>query len=134
MKLSKKSEYALLALIELARNYDSEKPVSAEHISRRYDIPKKFLETILAELKSHALVQVYRGSYGGYVLAKQPAAIHVAEIIRMVDGALAPVDSVSVNFYRSSPIEKEPKMVRVFKDIRDYTSNVLEKTSLQDLI
>jgi len=134
MKLSRKSEYALLALIELARNYDSDAVISAENIAKHYDIPKKFLEAILSRLRDGGLVRVYRGARDGYRLAKDPANTQVAEAIRLIDGAVAPLESVSVYFYHSSPLEKEQKTIQMFKKIRDYTSNILEGTSLRDLM
>jgi len=133
MKLSKKCEYALLALIELAREFDKGTIVSADTLAGRYDMPKKFLETILSKLKSEAIVEVYRGPRGGYKLAKDPSLIYVAKIIRLIDGPIAPLDSVSVHFYKSSPLEKEAKTITMFKNIRDYASDMLENTSLRDL-
>ena len=64
----------------------------------------------------------------------QPEHISLAEIIRLFDGALAPTESVSENFYEPTPIEKEPGLVQVFKEIREYVSNTLESTTIADLI
>ena len=69
----------------------------------------------------------------GYRLAKPANKITLAEIIRLIDGALAPTESVSINFYEPTPIEKEQNLVIVFKEIRDYISNKLENTSIQDV-
>jgi len=133
MKLSLKSEYACLALIDLAEN-SGESIVKIEEISKRKSIPKKFLEQILLSLKNAGYVKSRRGPEGGYMLAKKPSEINLAEIIRLMDGALAPVESVSVYFYDSTPIEQNSMLISVFKDIRDYISDKLEKTTFADLL
>ncbi|MCL6588990.1 MAG: Rrf2 family transcriptional regulator [Firmicutes bacterium] len=132
MKLSKKSEYACLALIDLAENQTS--LVKINEISLRKAIPKKYLEQILLLLKGAGYVKSIKGAGGGYKLAKAPEKITVAEIIRLIDGPLAPVESVSKYFYEHTPIEQNEKLLRVFKDIRDYIAAKLENTSFQDLI
>jgi len=134
MKLSTKSEYALLALIDLAKNYKSNELSTISVIAERNQIPKKYLEQILLILKRGGYVKSYKGSEGGYKLAKEPKKISLAEIIRLMDGALAPVESVSKYFYEPSPIEKNKKLLGVFKQIRDYISDTLEKITLVDVI
>lgn len=76
----------------------------------------------------------HKGAEGGYKLAKAPKEINVAEIIRLMDGALAPVESVSRYFYVSTPIERNQKMIAIFRDIRDYISNKLESITFADLV
>ncbi|HPX61493.1 MAG TPA: Rrf2 family transcriptional regulator [Deltaproteobacteria bacterium] len=132
MKLSAKSEYALLALIFLARN-DSEKLIPVHVIATAQSIPVKFLEQILAVLKRARYLRSQRGQEGGYALAKPPEQIQLAEIIRLFDGALAPTESVSVYFYEPTPIEKELSLIAVFRDIRDYIAKKLENTTLADI-
>jgi Rrf2 family cysteine metabolism transcriptional repressor len=134
MKLSAKSEYACLALILLAEHYESNQLMSIAEIARQRDIPKKYLEQILLILKRAGFVKSYKGAEGGYKLAKNPKQISAAEIIRLMDGALAPVESVSKYFYEPTPIEKSKKLLAVFRQIRDYISNTLEKVTLADLI
>lgn len=104
MRLSRKCEYACLALVDLAR-YDK-KLVKINEISQRQNIPKKFLEQILLILKGAGYVASRRGVNGGYKLAKDPDKITLAEIIRLFDGPLAPVESASEYFYETTPIEK----------------------------
>ena len=133
MKLSRKSEYACLALIELAKNYPSVL-VTITELSERNKIPQKYLEQILLLLKSARYVQSVRGVNGGYRLAKSPDDISVAEIIRLIDGPLAPVDSVSQYFYSHTPIEQSEKLLSIFADIRNYIANKLENTTFSDLI
>lgn len=133
MKLSKKSEYAFLALIDLGRNYQEE-PVKIMDLSLKNKIPKKYLEQILLQLKGSGYVKSIRGADGGYKIAKDPSKINMAEIVRLIDGALAPVDSVSTYFYEHTPIEQNEKLIVIFKDIRDYISNKLENINLEDLM
>lgn len=133
MKLSKKSEYACLALIDLSENY-GEGFIKIFDICQRWSIPKKFLEQILISLKTSGYVKSKKGSEGGYKLTKTPEQISLAEIIRLMDGAIAPVDSASKYFYENTPVEQHKKLINIFIDIRDYTSNVLERTSFADLI
>jgi len=132
MKLTSRSEYALLALVHLARN-TSDAYISVETIAQAQQIPPKFLEQILLALKRAKYLKSVKGQHGGYRLAKPADKISLAEIIRLFDGALAPTESVSLNFYESTPIEREQSLVQVFKDIRDYVSNKLETTTLQDV-
>lgn len=133
MKLSRKTEYASLALIDLARNYE-QGPIKIIDISIRNNIPKKYLEQILLLLKGSGHVKSLRGAEGGYKLSKHPSQITMAEIIRLIDGPLAPVESVSTYFYEHTPIEQNEKLIGVFKDIRDYISNKLESITFKDLI
>ncbi len=132
MKLTSRSEYALLALVYLNR-HNSEGYVSVETIATAQGIPPKFLEQILLALKRSKYLRSSKGQHGGYHLAKPANKIALAEIIRLFDGALAPTESVSRYFYESTPIEKEDSLVRVFKEIRDYVSDKLENTTLADV-
>ncbi len=133
MKLTSRSEYALLALVYLARNA-SEEYIPAEAIALAQKIPLKFLEQILFALKRAKYLRSSKGQHGGYHLAKPADKIALADIIRLFDGALAPTESVSKYFYESTPIEKEKNLVKVFKGIRDYVSETLEKTTIADVI
>lgn len=133
MKLTTRSEYGLLALVYLAR-HENEGYISIETIAKAQGIPPKFLEQLMLALKRAHFVRSTKGQRGGYALAKAPRQIALAEIIRLFDGALAPTESVSENFYESTPIEKEKKISAVFKDIRDYVSNKLERTTIADVM
>jgi Rrf2 family protein len=134
MKLSRKSEYACLALIELSENYESKKMIKIDEIAKKKNIPKKYLEQILLILKGEGLLKSVSGSNGGYMLLKAPEEITVAEVIRKIDGPLAPVNSVSKYFYEETPIEQSEKLLIVLKDIRDFVSQKLENTTFKDLI
>ena len=132
MKLTSRSEYALLALVFLAR-HENDGFISVDTIAQAQTIPPKFLEQILLTLKRAKYLHSVKGQRGGYKLAKPDTTISLAEIIRLFDGALAPTELVSINFYEPTPIEKEQNLVNVFTDIRNYTSNKLETTTIADV-
>jgi len=133
MKLTSRDEYALLALVYLAR-HESEEYIPAETIAQAQKIPLKFLEQILSALKHAKYLRSSKGQHGGYRLAKPADKIALADIIRLFDGALAPTESVSKYFYESTPIEKEKNLLKVFKDIRDCVSATLEQTTIADVV
>ena len=133
MKLTTKSEYSILALIFMARA-GRENYVKAEDICEEYDISKKYLEQLLTSLKQAGFIKARRGTGGGYSLSKDPGEIPLAAIIRLMDGALAPTHSVSHYFFDSTPIEKEKKVLGVFREIRNYISDKLENTTLKDVM
>jgi Rrf2 family protein len=134
MKLTTKSEYALLALLHIARNGGTERLIPLDEICARHRIPAKYLEQLLRALARGGIVQARRGVGGGYRLAKPAAEIDVASIVRLLDGALAPSESVSRFFFAHTPLEHEPKMMRVLREIRDYISRRLEHLTLADLV
>ncbi len=137
MKLSSKCEYACLALIYLAEHFDSGEDdglFKIQAIADTKHIPKKFLEQILIVLKQRGYVKSKKGASGGYRLAVPPERITLAEIIRLMDGALAPVESVSTYFYEPTPIEQEQKLLDVFRGIRDHVAARLESITFRDLI
>jgi Rrf2 family protein len=133
MKLTSRSEYAMLALVYLGR-HETEGLVSVDAIARAQHIPPKFLEQILLALKRAKCVRSSKGQRGGYQLAKPADEITLAEIVRLFDGALAPTESVSEHFYESTPIEGEAKLVRVFRSIRDSVAQKLETTTIDDML
>jgi Rrf2 family protein len=132
VKLTRRSEYALLALIHLARA-KGEGYVAVAAMAEAQGLPPKFLEQLLMALKRARLVKSRKGPHGGYRLARPAEKISLAEVIRLLDGALAPTDSVSTYFYEPTPVEKEKRLLRVFKEIRDFVSARLEKTTLADV-
>ena len=133
MRLTSRSEYALLALVHLARHPD-EGYLAVHAIADAQEIPPKFLEQILLTLKRGRYVTSLKGQRGGYRLARPARQITLAEVIRLFDGALAPTESVSKYFYESTPVEKEKRLLRVFKSIRDQISARLESTTLADVV
>ncbi|MBF0252466.1 MAG: Rrf2 family transcriptional regulator [Candidatus Omnitrophica bacterium] len=133
MKLTTKSEYALLALIYLARK-NKEGYVKIEEINEEYDLSKKYLVQIFNALRQARYVKTKRGANGGYMLAKRADTISLAEVIRLMDGALAPTSAVSKYFFENNPLEKEKKVISVMKDIRDYIATKIEKLKISDLV
>jgi Rrf2 family transcriptional regulator, cysteine metabolism repressor len=132
VKLTRRSEYALLALIHLARA-KGEGYVAVAAMAAAQGLPPKFLEQLLIVLKRARLVKSKKGPHGGYRLARPAEKISLAEVVRLLDGALAPTESVSTYFYEPTPVEREKRLLRVFKEIRDVVSSRLEKTSLADV-
>ena len=132
MKLTVKSEYALLALVHLARC----KPgmfVTVEAIAKAQGIPAKFLEQLMLALKRARHVSSVKGQRGGYRLAVPASKITLADVIRLFDGALAPTESVSTYFYEPTPIEKEKGLVQVFRTVRNMVAKLLERTTIADV-
>ena len=134
MKLTTRSEYALLALVYLARQTDAGKYISVETIAEAQGIPSKFLELLLLTMKRARYVTSSKGRSGGYRLAKPAARITLADVIRLFDGALAPIVSASMYFYEPTPIEKEERLLMVFKGIRDHVARTLEQTTVADVL
>ncbi len=134
MKLSLRGEYALRALLVLGLNYDGS-VVRIQAISAQQNIPKRFLEQILNDLKSAGIVQSRRGVAGGYRLAKRPEQISLASIIRHIEGALAPVSCVSEQFYEkcSCPDEARCAIRSVMKEVREAVVKLAEHITVADL-
>lgn len=133
MKLTTKSEYSILALIYMARN-EKKGFIKIEEICSRCEIPEKYLGLLFSILRRNRYIKTRRGASGGYKLAKPASKMNIAEIVRLMDGALAPTESVSKYFFSSTPLGKEKKIIKVFKEIRDYISNRLEALTLADLV
>jgi Rrf2 family transcriptional regulator, cysteine metabolism repressor len=133
MRLSLKSEYAFLALVELAANY-GKGMLKVDDMAVKQEIPGKYLEQILLQLKWAGFVKSKRGADGGYSLAKDPSQTRLADVIRLLDGPLASVSSVSTYFYEKSPTERIPKLKDLLLDIRNYTAWKLENCTLKDLL
>ncbi len=131
MKLTYRSEYALLALIYLAR-HQKEDHITVKTIADAQQIPSKFLEQIMLSLRLSGYLHSSKGKRGGFRLSVPPNKISLAEIIRLFDGALAPIESASKYFYNHTPIEKESGLLAVFKEVRDYLAEKMEKTTLAD--
>ena len=133
MRLTTKSEYSILGLLCIAR-HQSKGFVKIDDICTTCSLPKKYLESLLSILKKRGYLVARSGKQGGYRLARSAKRISLADIIRLMDGALAPTNSASKHFYYDTPIAREKKVLSVFKDIRDYTSAKLEKLKIADFI
>ena len=133
--LSSKAKYGLKAMVYLARS-EGRGPVLIADVAEAERIPKKFLDTILLELKNHGLLQSKKGKGGGYTMARPSARIMVGEIVRILDGPLAPVQCVSRTAYRrcdDCPDESACAVRAVMQDVRDAISAILDNTSLADM-
>jgi Rrf2 family protein len=133
MRLSTKGEYASRAMLELSRRY-ADGPIHSREISKAQEIPQRFLEQILLLLKRAGYLKSRKGQKGGYVLAKPPGAINVAEVIRVMDGPLAPIDCVSVMAHEACPMEKTCGLRWLWKEVRDSVAGILERTTFADLV
>ena len=132
--MSLRGEYALRALLVLGLNY-GEDVVRIQAISEHQNVPKRFLEQILNDLKSAGVVQSRRGVAGGYRLAKPPEEITLAAVVRHVEGALAPVSCVSERFYEkcSCPDESRCAIRSVMKEIREAVVKIAERVTVAEL-
>ena len=134
--LSNKAKYALRALFALSRKYD-QGPVLISDLAAKEEIPKKFLELILLELKNQGILQSKKGKGGGYFLGKNPDSITLGQVIRILDGPLAPLPCVSQIAYRKcDECENEATCgIRiVMKEVRDATARILDGATLADVL
>jgi len=137
MRLSKRGEYGLRAMIILSHAYN-ESPdamVQIKDVSAQEKIPAKYLEQILLVLKNAGLLQSRMGIGGGYYLARQPKDINLGQIIRTLDGPLAPIRCVSQMAYESCgcPDERTCGLRMVMGDVRNAIADILENTTLADV-
>jgi Rrf2 family protein len=135
MKLSKRGEYGLRAMIDLAA-WDHESPVvQIKEIADRQQIPSKFLEQILLNLKNAGLLHSRMGVGGGYYLAKPADEITLGHIVRVLDGPLAPIRCVSQMAYEpcGCPDEETCGLRMVMLDVRNVVSDILDQTTLADV-
>ncbi len=133
MKISQKGLYALQALMLLTRRY-TQGAIRIRDIAYEEDLPEKFLELILLELKNARIVESVRGAKGGYRLRRAPSTIRLSEIIRLIDGPLAPfgdADQLRVLIDRDAD---HRALYKVFLEVRDAAAKILENTTLADLI
>jgi Rrf2 family protein len=134
--LSYKAKYALRATLALAQA-SGEEPVLISAIAEQENIPRKFLELILLELKRRGLIVSRRGRSGGYSLGRPADEITFGEIIRLIDGPLAAVPCVSKTQYRrcdDCPSEKTCPIRRVMARVRDATAEILDNTTVADAL
>jgi Rrf2 family protein len=130
--ISKKCKYAIKALLYLADHQSERRSIFSSEIAEKEHIPKKFLETILRELRNFKLLQSQRGKTGGYRLLKDPKDIYLSDLIRQVDGPIAMLPCVSLNYYASCEEcdEENCQIKSVFEEVRDNTLKILTKTSI----
>jgi Rrf2 family protein len=133
LKISQKGLYALQAMMTLARRYQ-QGPIKIRDIASESDLPVKFLALILLELKHARIVESACGSAGGWRLRRSPSEIRLSEIIRMMDGPLAPFgDADRLRDLMAQDVNHR-ELYRVFLDVRDAAARILENTSLADIV
>jgi Rrf2 family transcriptional regulator, cysteine metabolism repressor len=133
MHISQKCQYTLRALYELAKHY-SAAPINAAEIAEAQAIPPRFLELILQGLKDSWQVESRRGNNGGYVLAVSPESITVGDVIRMVDGSLAPVQCMLGREQKHCRLKGQCTFMEVWQKAQAALEEVYDSTTLQDLI
>ncbi len=134
--ISKKTKYGLQSLTALARKY-GEGPVLIATLAKEEEIPVKFLELILLDLKNHGILESKKGPGGGYLLSRPPDQITVGSIIRFMEGPLAPLPCASESAYRPCEECKDVECcgIRiVMREVRDAVAAILDGTTLQDIV
>lgn len=133
--LSKKAQYAFRALTSLARN-DGQGPLPISHIVKEHPMSVKFLETILLQLRKSNILCSKKGKGGGYFLTSSPDKINLAQVIRIIDGPIAPLKCVSLNFYERCDDCNEVScgLNKLMSEVRDANLKVLENRTLLDLV
>lgn len=134
--LSKKTKYAIKALVALARNGDK-KPMTIMDIAEQESIPKKFLEAILLDLRKQGILKSRIGVGGGYYLLMKPEDIMLSRVLRNIDGPIAMLPCVSLNFYErceDCTDEVTCGIRQTFIEVRDATLKILSETSLADIL
>jgi len=134
--ISKKTKYAINALVYIAKNKE-EQPISVSKIANEQNIPLKFLESILVELKNARILNSKKGKYGGYSLNGTPDEIHMAKVMRLFDGAIALLPCVTYQFYEKCEecTDEETCGIRqVAMEIRNETVKRLKAATLSDII
>lgn len=128
MKVSKKTDYALRALFEIAKL--KEGSISIRELAENTDVPRRFLENIMLEMNKAGWVKSIPGRYGGYVLARKADDITLGEVIRHFEGMIAMISCVSVSNYEPCSQESKCYFRRVFLNIRNLTAQILDKTTI----
>lgn len=136
--ITQKMKYALKALMELAaERADEGKPLRIEEIAKRSDTPKRFLEHILLEIRNAGYIASARGRHGGYILIKDPRDVPLSEILRLIDGPIAPLPCLSRRAYQKCddcPDEEACRLRKVFGQVFWSYLLLIESLTLADLV
>lgn len=124
MKISTKGRYGLTIMIDLAKKYGTG-PISLKSIAQSHDLSEHYLEQLISPLRNARLVKSTRGAYGGYVLADVPSAITAGNVIRCLEGPISVVEGIE---------EEKPAQRQLWMRIRDAVQEVLDSTTLEDLV
>ncbi|MGB9663024.1 MAG: RrF2 family transcriptional regulator [Moorellaceae bacterium] len=133
MKLSTRGEYGLRAMFDLAQRY-GEGPISLKSVAERQDISEHYLEQLIAALRKAGLVRSVRGAQGGYILAKEPREIKVGDVIRVLEGPIAPVDCVSEKEGECCSRAETCVARTIWEKVRDSITGVLDSITLEDMV
>jgi len=133
MQLSMRTDYALRALFTLVEHHGGN-PIPIIELARRNDIPKRFLEHIMLDLKEKGWVDSVAGKRGGYRLARDPARISMGEVVRHFDGYLAPIACVSVTDYKRCTQEPVCRFRRVMLEARNMVARLMDSASLAQVM
>ena len=133
MQLSMRTDYALRAVFTLVEHYGGQ-PISIGELARKNDVPKRFLEHIMLDLKERNWVESVAGKRGGYRLAKSPERITMGEIVRHFDGYLAPIACVSVTSYKRCTQESTCRFRRIMLDARNAVARLMDQATLADIM
>jgi Rrf2 family protein len=137
MKLSKRGEYALRSLINLGIAAKVGRSLlRVTELAKAEDLPVKFLEQVMQQLREAGIVESERGKLGGYRLAKPASQIHIGEIVRLIDGPLAPIGCVSQTAYEpcNCPDEAHCGLRMLMLDVRNAIANILDRYTLADVV
>lgn len=135
--ITKKAKYALKALSVLAKNYEAKSSLTLGDIAAEDNLPKKFLETILHDLRRAGILSSTQGKNGGYFLNLHPNQIVIAKLIRLIDGPIAPTLCVSLHFYGKCDdcvSEEKCKIRPLMMQVRDANLSVYENMTLADIL
>lgn len=132
MWISKRTDYALRALFTLVDHHGGQ-PIPIRELARRNDVPKRFLEQIMLDLKAQGWVESVAGVRGGYVLAKGPEKITMGQVVRHFDGIIAPIACVSVHGYKRCSQESVCRFRRVFLAARNMTATLMDTATLAEV-
>lgn len=132
MKISTKGHYGVQAMFDLAQHY-GEGPISLKSVAKRQDLSEHYLEQLIAVLRKSGLVKSVRGAQGGYVLAREPADIRVGDIVRVLEGPIAPVDCVNLEDPELCQRSEFCVTRNVWEKVRNSIESVLDSISLSDM-
>lgn len=132
MKLSTRGEYGLRAMVDLAMRY-GEGPISLKSVAERQDISDHYLEQLIAVLRKTGLVKSVRGAQGGYSLSREPGKIRVGDVIRALEGPIAPVDCVNEEDPECCARAENCVTRTIWEKVRDSITDVLDSITLEDM-
>ena len=131
MRITYRGDYALKTILDLAVHY-GDSPVTMPDLAKRADMPIKFLEQILLDLKRGGFVQSRRGKVGGYLLARPPSQIRLGEVIRFIDGPLEPIACAGKKYTGCNDIYK-CALRKVWQEVAEVTGNIVDNLTFEEL-